>query len=522
MPEAFRVIVRLSFTGRRWRVAMKCALLILAMCLTPGVTNAANPTSALGDFASVYQRTKPSVVYIVVATQSGAQSGSGFIYDSDSAHTIIATADHVIAGGQRIDVIFDSNVKHRYHATVLEHDRHADVAFLDVPLGGRNALRLMERAQINEGSAVAAIGYPRAAKAFETVVGDDLRPSVHGGMISAVRVNGEILQVDAQIDHGDSGGPVVDMKSGRVVGIVDASLLDASFAIRGLEKPLPGSSYAISAPTIYAVRNGLMTGAAPVAATDKLAGSPDASVQSSSAYRVAFVTASFSNSTQQAIESAFTQRVREHFTSDNKFYPIAAPGFSYTESSKVTKYCDENRVNAVVLPYFGFSADAAQAGNATVSGTLLVVDCAGVPYYIGTKTKRESRLFNNRGAVREIVDMGNDIVDRLLSDFETFRQSHLAAWDSLLKAGIASDPTSSHMPVSVGVLYQDHQYRVAFLREEGRGAKSGLQPGDVIVSIDGAGVTPETKPFGVSQLLESAKVVVVRRPDGDKALQILQ
>jgi S1-C subfamily serine protease len=499
---------------------------LIVACCAPAFAAGVSPTSTT-DFAAIYQRVKPSVVYIVVATSSGAQSGSGFVYDSDSAHTIIATADHVISGGQRIDVIFDSNVKQRYRATVLEHDRHADVAFLDVTIGGRAPLRLLERAQINEGIPVAAIGYPRAARAFETVVGDDLRPSVHGGIVSAVRLNGEIVQVDAQTDHGDSGGPVVELKTGRVVGIVDASLLDASFAERGLEKPLPGASYAVSAPTIYAVRNGLTasragTRAAELNNSQTVASAQSSDGSSSSAYRVAFVTASFANAATQAIETTLTQRVREHFTSDNTFYPIAAPGFSYTDSNKVARYCDDNRVNAIVLPYFGFRADAAQAGNAAVSGTLLVVDCAGIPYYIVSKAKRESRVFNKRGAVREIVDMGNDIVDQMLNDFDAFRQSHIAAWDSLLKNGIATDPATSRRPVSVGVLYQDRKYRVAFLRDDGRGAKSGLQAGDVIVTIDSMPISPETKPFGVSQLLETAKVVEVLRPDGSKTIEIVQ
>ncbi len=484
----------------------------------------APPAAVTSDLGSVYQKVKPSVVYVVVATASGAQSGSGFVYDSDAGHTVIATADHVVAGGQRIDVIFDSNVKLRYRATVLEHDRRSDVAFLDVALGNRTPLRLAERAQIVEGNAIAAIGYPRAARAFETVVGDDLRPSIHAGIVSAVRLNGEIVQVDAQIDHGDSGGPVIDVKSGRVIGIVDAQLLDPQFAARGLEKPLPGSAYAVSAPTVYAVRNGLAVGAGAAAgsgATTTVAGGSAAvrrSGESSAAYRVAFVTASFSNAVSESIETQLTQRVREHFTGGNTFYAIPATGLRYTESSVIARFCDDYRVNAIVIPVFTFAADAAQAGNAAVRGTLIVSDCAGVPYFIAVKTKRESRMFANRSAAREVLDMGNDLVDQLLRDFDDYRVEHAAAWTALLKTGLAADPGAKEPPVSVGVLLQDHQYRVGFMREDGRGAKAGLQSGDVIVSIDGMSIPPQTTPFAVSQMLEHATEVLVRRPDGDKKI----
>lgn len=508
------------------RAVSFAAAIALSLLWPAGSGAAPAPAPSGPDFATVYRKVKPSVVYIVVATATGAQSGSGFVYDSDATHTIVATADHVVQGARRIDVIFDSNVKQRYSASLKEHDRHSDVAFLEVAVGGRAPLALMERPQIAEGSAIAAIGYPRAAKAFEAVTGDDLRPSVHAGIISAIRLNGTIVQIDAQVDHGDSGGPVIDAKSGKVIGIVDASLLDPDFAARGLEKPLPGSAYAVSAPTLYAVRNGLVSAPAEVASrlsarSETTASAPQAGrAQTSSAYRVAFVTAHLSNSTSQAIEQRLTQRIREHFTGGNTFYAIPAAGLSYTETSKVQSFCDEHRVNAIVIPYFAFAADAAQAGNAAVRGTLIVADCAGVPYYIGSKLKRESRLFANRSQVREVLDMGNDVADQMLADFEQYRERNAAAWTNLLKTGVPLDPLAKLPPVAVGVLFEDHKFRVAFLREDGRGARAGFQAGDVIEAIDGAPIPSNFNTFEVSRMLEGAAKVLVRRPEGEKTITL--
>jgi hypothetical protein len=276
---------------------------------------------------------------------------------------------------------------------------------------------------------------------------------------------------------------------------------------------------------MYAVRNGLGSRSnlsSASAATSSGAGAPAGAdnTGSSAAFRVAFVTATFANATAQSIENVLTQRVREHFTGENTFYAIPSSGLSYTESSVIARFCDEHRVNAIVIPVFTFAADAATAGNASISGVLVVSDCAGVPYYIGATNKRESRMFANRSAVREVVDMGNDVTDQLLADFESYRRSHNLAWINLLKTGIATDPSAKRDPVLVGVLKRDGQFRIAFLREEGRGAKAGLEIGDIIVNIDGARIPSDTAPFAVVQQLDEATTVLVRRPDGDKTITL--
>lgn len=505
--------VSLRSTLRRIRLVSLTCIITAAQVLQAGPVNSAisNP-----DFASVYQTVKPSVVYIVVATSAGAQSGSGFVYDSDSAHSIIVTADHVIAGGQKIDVIFDSNAQRRYHATVLQHDRKRDVAFLDVPVGQRKALRLMDRPSITEGNPIAVVGYPRAVKAFEDVVGDDLRPSVHGGMISAVRLNGEIIQIDAETDHGDSGGPVIDAKSGQVVGIVRGTLLDTSYAARGLEKPLPGSAFAVSSTTLYAVRNGVDSSTTASANTPgSSASTTNTSSNGSAAYRVAFVTPSSTNATVTAIDNLFTQRIREHFTSDNTFYAIPAAGFSYgADSSAISTYCDDRRVNAVVVPFYQFRADAALAGNAGVTIGMLVTDCYGIPFFTMQRSKSESRMFSNRVPAREVIDMGNDLIDQVLSQFDTYRVAHAAAWQNLLKKGEAVDPGSASSPMGVAVAVQDRQYRVVHLRDGGRAVKAGLRIGDILKTVDGTPIDPKTTGFQLDQMIESAHAVEVERPEG--------
>ena len=480
----------------------------MLLCLSIAAASAAT-------LASVYGRIKPSIVYIVVATPSGAQSGTGFIYDSNSTESIIVTAAHVVAGSQRIDVVLDSNPMKRFPATVTTVDRKRDVAYLRIAVGKRASLRLADRPDIAEGLSIAVIGYPRSSRQFERIEGDSLRPTVHSGIISAVRLGGEIIQFDAETDHGDSGGPVIDTTTGKVVAIVRGVMLDHEYASLGLEKPLPGSSYGASAPAIYAALNGLPNGSAMASATSASA----ASSSESSAYRVAFAEQSEMNPVAQGIAGTFTQRLREHFTGTSEFYAIPASQLAYSaDGSKIQQYCDDARVNAVVLPIFRWYADGSMYGNATVQIGVMVSDCYGVPFYVASKTKSESRAFSNRTQVREIIDMGNDLIDQILQSFDAMRETQRTKWTNLLRNGIAIDPKSEQLPALVGVFVEDHRYRVRYIRPEGRAAKAGMRIGDVIEAVDDNPVNPRLTAFEVSGLLDNARTVTVKRPDGEVRL----
>jgi hypothetical protein len=217
----------------------------------------------------------------------------------------------------------------------------------------------------------------------------------------------------------------------------------------------------------------------------------------------------------------FTQRIREHFTGTNMFYAIPASSMPYgSDSSKLQAFCDDLRVNALVLPYYNWQSDITIYGSASITTGLVITDCYGVPFYAELKSKSESRFFANRTVEREVVDMGNDLIDHILSNFDSYRESRSAEWEDLLKYGVAADPKSLADHVLVGIIAQDKQYRVKYLRPEGLGQKAGLQEGDIIYSIDGETPNPRDTAFEIAQQLESAHSVVVRRPDGDVTLTI--
>ena len=150
----------------------------------------------------------------VVRVEHSSGLGSGFVIDSEGH---ILTNAHVVDGAQGdITVSFSNNEK--VVAKVIGVDNATDVAVLkvDVPSSALTVIPLGDSAGLTVGSGVVGIGNP---------FGRDR--TVTSGIISAVArsiqapngfsIDGAI-QTDAAINHGNSGGPLLDM-SGQVIGI---------------------------------------------------------------------------------------------------------------------------------------------------------------------------------------------------------------------------------------------------------------------------------------------------------------
>jgi len=145
--------------------------------------------------------------------------GSGVILDPDG---FIITNAHVVQGAQRIKVeltlpvttpLAPAPFKHVYEARLVGMDRDSDLALLKIEAHGLPPLLLETEQAIHPGALVLAIGSP-----------EGLRNSITFGVISSVGRQAnpalpmEYLQTDAPINHGSSGGPLVNME-GKVVGL---------------------------------------------------------------------------------------------------------------------------------------------------------------------------------------------------------------------------------------------------------------------------------------------------------------
>ncbi len=143
----------------------------------------------------------------VVTLRDSKGLGTGFLITETG---VIATNRHVAEGDASMDVVFENGNK--LLGKVVYVDPSRDFALVKVDGTGLPYLRLAGPGQIRVGETVIAIGSP---------VG--LEETVTKGIISAVRSDvdgqpGTWLQTDASINHGNSGGPLLDTH-GDVVGI---------------------------------------------------------------------------------------------------------------------------------------------------------------------------------------------------------------------------------------------------------------------------------------------------------------
>jgi S1-C subfamily serine protease len=182
----------------------------------------ASSTSSL-TVGEIYKRAYKGVVELTV-TSSGSDSpfesprseraqGSGFVYDSDGN---VITNQHVVAGATSISVKFWNGAS--YKGTVVGTDPSTDLAVVhvDAPSSLLVPLTLGDSSAVEVGDGVVAIGAPFG-----------LEETVTSGIVSALHRSidapnnftiPDSIQTDAAINHGNSGGPLLD-EHGKVIGV---------------------------------------------------------------------------------------------------------------------------------------------------------------------------------------------------------------------------------------------------------------------------------------------------------------
>jgi S1-C subfamily serine protease len=146
-----------------------------------------------------------------VAPQEAEGTASGVIIAPDG---YIVTNSHVVEGAASIGITLSEGTE--FSAELIGHDPATDLALLRVPGSGLPATRLGDSDKLKVGQLVIAIGNPLG-----------FQSTVTAGVVSALgrslrsrtgRLIENIIQTDAALNPGNSGGPLVDSR-GMVVGI---------------------------------------------------------------------------------------------------------------------------------------------------------------------------------------------------------------------------------------------------------------------------------------------------------------
>jgi S1-C subfamily serine protease len=177
----------------------------------PATTSPAPAPGQAGasDSATVGRVYRGAIASVVLLRAAGGE-GSGFVIDAGGR---IVTNAHVVGGARRVRVQFGADTP-SIPGSVVGRDRSSDLALVRVAprrvRGGLRPLALADSDRVRVGDLAVAIGSPFG-----------LEQTVTAGVVSTPRreVQGQtLIQTDAAINRGNSGGPLVDA-DGRVIGI---------------------------------------------------------------------------------------------------------------------------------------------------------------------------------------------------------------------------------------------------------------------------------------------------------------
>jgi putative serine protease PepD len=204
--------------------------------------------------SDVYDRAYKGVVEITVTSQStptpfGEQAqraqGSGFVYDAEGH---IITNEHVVDGATSVSVRFWNG--QTYDAEVVGTDASTDLAVIkvDAPASLLQPLQLGDSSSVHVGDDVVAIGSPFG---LENTVTSGIVSALHRQMTSPNNFTiTDAIQTDAAINHGNSGGPLLD---------ADANVIGVNAQIESDSGGNDGVGFAIPSNTVESIVSQLIS-----------------------------------------------------------------------------------------------------------------------------------------------------------------------------------------------------------------------------------------------------------------------
>ena len=182
----------------------------------------------------VYEKCLPSIVGITTVRNNASGWGTGVIMSEDG---YIITNSHVLEDATAATVTLWNDEE--YNARLVGYDSFSDIAVIKIDCDGLTPAEFGDSDALRVGDSVVAIGNP---------LGIELRGTMTNGIVSAinreVNMDGHLMtliQTNAQINGGNSGGALIDMQ-GRVMGITNMKMMAFGFTYEGLGFAIPTST----------------------------------------------------------------------------------------------------------------------------------------------------------------------------------------------------------------------------------------------------------------------------------------
>lgn len=200
----------------------------------------------------IYDKVSPAVVGINAYVGDQPYSwGTGVVFTADG---YIITNTHIIQGCSKAQVVFADGTE--YDASLVGADEASDIAVLDIDGEDLPFARFGNSDTLQVGDKALAIGNP---------LGKEYTGTMTDGIISAIDRNVTygghtmtLLQTNAALNEGNSGGPLIDA-AGQVVGITNMKIMSSyTTTVEGIGFAIP--SAVVKSVADQLIENGLVPG----------------------------------------------------------------------------------------------------------------------------------------------------------------------------------------------------------------------------------------------------------------------
>lgn len=182
----------------------------------------------------IYKKMIPSVVSITAIGDSGTSTGTGIVMTEDG---YIITNYHVVTTARQVRVLLSDG--NEYYASSVGGDETSDLMVLKINAEGLTPAEFGDSTTAEVGDTVVAIGDP---------LGTELRGTMTDGIICGIQRDISVedrtmtlMQTNAALNSGNSGGPLVNMQ-GQVIGINTMKLTSSYTSVEGIGFAIPVSS----------------------------------------------------------------------------------------------------------------------------------------------------------------------------------------------------------------------------------------------------------------------------------------